>query len=597
MRLFIIIMIISACNGRGLIEISDLENFQILFEKVGNLKVVNNYWVFEGHYDFEYLGNATLLAGQLYRRLYSICELSKVKGVKRLYESCIFHNRRLIEIVRTANKMIYNFRKQRLHQSLQVKEALANNMEYLHHFTEFRKNQSFSRFLASENISILSGFDKSVLGFLDEIKRTIGSLLEGRNDFIVSGVNLTIIDFNGNLSELIIDIERVVVAVINDLGTMTRMADETLESKLASLDKIHELIKETPYFPYDQLNFYNDGIVRWQKLSSLISMKSFFIDEKLCFEIHIPLIAEKSFVVYSGAAIPVPIFGNTYAQVQLKDESLLVDSGLGKIFPMSKSFLKSCVEADSNFFCKTLPSSLEGQCLRQLFVEAEESECNYMFQEIDQEYWKRTNNLDTWIFVSSNRTSGVLNCGTNGNETIFLNAKIGKLSLRKDCRFRTRSVELITGKLKTERLWMESKKISKKQIEKLREKLMEERFEAILRPREKDAIHLSNIYIIFLIMFLFSLISIEIYNTFKQRRLTRTVDVMRQAVILKNLKKNNSTGDLNPIMRDIKRSRSFQVSTSSQNVLENITFPAVVSRTSIYDTVKGCRPVLTNEKK
>lgn len=319
----------------------------------------------------------------------------------------------------------------------------------------------------------------------------------------------------------------------------------------------------------------------------------------ICFEIFIPLISTKSYGIFAGTPIPVFIYEKVYAQMILKEESLIVDDGRGTIFAMSESFLDSCVRIDLFFLCKNLPSSVEGECLKQTYVEAEETDCNYELQEIKKEYWKKTYSLNAWIFVADNSTSGVLKCGNGNNETIALNANIGRVTLRENCKFKTSSVELFTGNHKVRHSEIDIKKISKRQVQQMKEKLIRERFNFTYpKQEENDAMFLSTICIVFLIIFLLSLIFIEVLNTIKQRRLNSTLKTMRQTFLLKNLAStSNTTKDLNPIMRDLKRSKSFNSTLLRQSILSNITFPTLMEEDPIYDNVKGCRPVFTNEIK
>lgn len=551
----LVTLLIVMCHGWNSFEINDLKNYQALFEKIGTLKIVNDFWKFEGHYDLKYLREATMVAGKLYTKLNLICELVEIKNVSRLYKACIFHGKEFVKQMRRSNQVLQEFKQQELYQNLQSEGEVIWNEEYMYHLNEFSKNQTYARILAAKNISILNGFDEQLYDLVRKIEGRIDELLEGRSDLILPRGNSTVIQFTGSPSELMFDIERLVLVVIKDLEEMITLINETLQCKLISMSEVQDLVKEAAYFPYEQLDLDGDGFVNWTEMSPLISMRTFCVDDKIGFEISIPLIDSKFYEISKITSIPMPIYGNFYAQIKFGEETFTIDNMAGTIFAISEYFLKTCSMIRSVYFCKSLPLNLEGNCLSQVYSEEERTDCLYEFREINKEFWKRTFRPNVNVFVTINKTLGSLTCNYGVNETFLLNVTVGKLSLRENCKFNTSTVALFTGNNSISHGRMEMKKVSEIQVSELKRLLMKEKFGLNYSMKNDD--ELKHLYIVAFIIFIIILgkfLILEVCSRIRRRHMDSDIIQARQLFISQNTLPNDTTSNR---PRDVKRSQSF----------------------------------------
>jgi Baculovirus F protein len=161
-------------------------------------------------------------------------------------------------------------------------------------------------------------------------------------------------------------------------------------------------------------------------------------NERIVFDIRVPLVATETFDLYKITAVPRHVDGDSYAVAELEGEYLAMSSDMENFFLPTKHDLAKCQRLEKLLLCKSgekTHKTAEGFCVIQLLgPHGKTGVCREKFVKIYNELWVPLVKSNTWLYVAPKSTRLVIHCKTTAVNYL---RGVGTLELDDDCFART----------------------------------------------------------------------------------------------------------------------------------------------------------------
>jgi len=166
-------------------------------------------------------------------------------------------------------------------------------------------------------------------------------------------------------------------------------------------------------------------------------------NDRIIFDIRLPLVSSENFNLYKVTAIPRHIESDSYAITELEGEYLAMSSNMDHFFLPTKQELSRCQRIEQLLLCKSgekTHKAAEDFCLIQLFgLNGKTGACRERFMKINHELWVQLVKTNSWLYVVPKTTRLVVKCKTT--EIHHLNG-VGTLEISEECSAKTERTTL-----------------------------------------------------------------------------------------------------------------------------------------------------------